>query len=119
MHVQTGDVESVRRRKIDYVVERSILLLARSVSCGGGAVARTSGANLLAPPASRLRGHRGSLSFHPARAASSLREGTTRRRRGNRWFLLDLVIVAAELHHRRVAATHHLVERLRGDDRLK
>jgi hypothetical protein len=84
MHVQAGDVECIRRRKIDEVVECSILLLARSISRGGGATMRTSGANLLVPPASRLRGHRGSFSFHPTRAASSLREGTTRRRRGNR-----------------------------------
>jgi hypothetical protein len=119
MHVQAGDVEGVRRRKIDKVVECSILLLARSVSRGGGATTRTIGANLLAPLASRLRGHRGSLSFHPTRAASSLREGTTRRRRGNRWFLLNLVRVATELYHRWVAATHHVWRGFGKFDRLK
>jgi hypothetical protein len=54
MHVQAGDVECIRRRKIDEVIECSILLLARSISREGGAVTRTSGTNLLAPLASRL-----------------------------------------------------------------
>jgi hypothetical protein len=91
MHVQADDVECIRRRKIDEVVKCSILLLARSISRGGGVASRTSGANLLASPASRLRGHRGSLSFHPIRVTSSLREGTTRQRRENRRFLLNLI----------------------------
>jgi hypothetical protein len=109
MHVQAGDVECIRRRKINEVVECPILLLlARSISRGGSAVTRSSGANFLAPPASRLRGLRGTLSFHPTRAASSLREGTMRRRRGNRRFLLNLIRVAAELNHGWVAATHHV-----------
>jgi hypothetical protein len=112
MHVQAGDVECIKRQKIDEVVECSILLLVRSISRGGGVATRTSGANLLTPPASRLRGHRGSLSFHPTRAASSLREGTTRQRRGNRRFLLNLIRVAAELYHGWVARDTPCLERL-------
>jgi hypothetical protein len=54
MHVQAGDVECIRRRKIDEVVECSILLLARSISRGGSAATRTIGTNFLAPPVSRL-----------------------------------------------------------------
>jgi hypothetical protein len=119
MHVQAGDVECIRRRKIDEVVECSILLLARSISRGGSAATRTIVANFLAPPVSRLRGHRGSLSFHPTRAASSLREGTTRRRRGNRRFLLNLIRVAAELYHGWVAATHHVWRGFGELDRLR
>jgi hypothetical protein len=46
MHVETGDEESVGQRRFDLVVERFILLLAWSVSSGGGALARTSGPNL-------------------------------------------------------------------------
>jgi hypothetical protein len=108
MHVQKGDVECIRRRKINEVVECAILLLARSISRGRSAATRSTGANFLAPPASRLLGHGRTLSFHPTRAASSLREGTTRRRRGNRRFLLNLIRVAAELNHGWVATTHHV-----------
>ena len=84
MHVQSGDVESIRRRKVDEVVESPILLLAGSIPRGRRATTRTRGANLLASPASRLRGHRRALAIHPTRATSSLREGATRRRRGDR-----------------------------------
>jgi hypothetical protein len=119
MHVETGDEESVGRWRFDLVVERSILLLQWRVSSGGGALARTSGANLSTPLARRLRGHRGSLPFQTAKALSSLGERTTRRRRRNRRFLLDFVGVTAELHHQRIAVTHHLVEKLREDERVK
>jgi hypothetical protein len=108
MHVETGDVECIWRRKVDEVVESPILLLAGSISRGGRATTRSSGANLLAPPASRLRGHGRTLSIHPTRAASSLREGATRRRRGDGRFLLNLVRVAPKLNHGRVATTHHV-----------
>jgi hypothetical protein len=119
MHVQAGDVECIRRRKINEVVECPILLLARSISRGGSAAMRSSGANFLAPPVSRLRGHRGTLSFHPTRAASSLREGMTRQRRGNRRFLLNLIRVAAELNHGWVATTHHVWRGFGTFDRLR
>jgi hypothetical protein len=119
MHVQAGDVECIKHRKINEVVECPILLLARSISREGSVATRTSGANLLAPPASWLRGHRGTLSFHPTRAASSLREGTTRRRRWNRRFLLNLIRVAAELNHGWVAATHHVWRGFGKMDRLR
>jgi hypothetical protein len=108
MHVQAGDVECIRRRKINEVVECPILLLARSISRGGSAATRTSGANFLAPPASWLWGHRGTLFFHPTRVMSSLREGTTRRGRWSQRFLLNLIRVAAELNHGWVAVTHHV-----------
>jgi hypothetical protein len=107
MHVQTGDVECIWRRRVDEVVESPILLLARSISRGRSVATRSSGANLLAPPASRLRGHGRTLSIHPTRAASSLREGATKRRRGDGRFLLNLIWVAAKLNHGRVATTHH------------
>ena len=107
MHVQTGDVECIWRWRVDEVVESPILLLARSISRGRSAATRSSGANLLAPPASRLRGHGRTLSIHPTRAASSLREGAARRRRGDGRFLLNLIRVAAKLNHGRVATTHH------------
>jgi hypothetical protein len=107
MHVQTGDVECIWRRRVDEVVESPILLLARSIFRVRSATTRSSGANLLAPPASRLRGHGRTLSIHPTRAASSLREGATRRRRGDGRFLLNLVRVAAKLNHGRVTTTHH------------
>jgi hypothetical protein len=108
MYVQTGDVECIWRRKVDEVVESPILLLARSISRGRSAATRSSGANLLAPPASRLRGHGRTLSIHPTRVASSLREGATRRRRGDGRFFLNLIRVAAELNHGGVATTHHV-----------
>jgi hypothetical protein len=107
MHVQFGDVESIWRRKVDEVVESPILLLAGSIPRGRHATTRTRGANLLASPASRLRGHGRTLSIHPTRATSSLREGATRRRRGDGRFLLNLVQVAAKLNHGRVATMHH------------
>jgi hypothetical protein len=119
MHVQAGDVECIRRWKINEVVECPILLLARSISRGGSAATRTSGTNFLAPPSSRLRGHRGTLSFHPTRVVPSLREGTTRRRRGNRRFLLNLIRVAAELNHGWVAVTHHVWRGFGKLDRLR
>jgi hypothetical protein len=108
MYVQTGDVECIWRRKVDEVVESPILLLARSISRGRSAATRSSGANLLAPPTSRLRGHGRTLSIHPTRVASSLREGVTRRRRGDGRFFLNLIRVAAELNHGGVATTHHV-----------
>ncbi|PWZ53632.1 hypothetical protein Zm00014a_001403 [Zea mays] len=108
MHVQTGDVECIWRRRVDEVIESPILLLARSISRGRSVATRSSGANLLAPPASRLRGHGRTLSIYPTRAASSLREGATRRRRGDGRFLLNLIRVAAKLSHGRVATTHHV-----------
>jgi hypothetical protein len=40
VHVQAGDVECNRHRKINEVIESSILLLARSISRGGGAAKR-------------------------------------------------------------------------------
>jgi hypothetical protein len=107
MHVQTGDVECIWCRKVDEVVKSPILLLEGSISRGGRATTRSSGANLMASPASRLRGHGRTLSIHPTRAASSLREGATRRMRGDGRFLLNLVRVAAKLNHGRVATTHH------------
>jgi hypothetical protein len=63
--------------------------------------------NLMASPVSRLRGHGRTLFIHPARAASSLREGATRQRRVDGRFLLYLVRVAAKLNHGRIATTHH------------
>jgi hypothetical protein len=56
MHVETGDEGSVGRRRFNLVVESSILLLAGSVSCGGGASAGTSGANLSTPPRAGCEG---------------------------------------------------------------
>jgi hypothetical protein len=49
MHVQTGDVESIWRRKVDEVVKSPILLLAGSISRGGRATTRSSGANCNIP----------------------------------------------------------------------
>jgi hypothetical protein len=54
MHVETGDEESIGRWRFDLVVESSILLLARSVSCRGGASAGAGGVNLSMPAARRL-----------------------------------------------------------------
>jgi hypothetical protein len=78
-----------------------------SIPRGRCATTRSRGANLLASPASRLRGHGRTLSIHPTRATSSLREGATRQRRGYGRFLLNLVRVAAKLNHGRVATTYH------------
>jgi hypothetical protein len=66
MHVETGDEESIGRWRFDLVVESSILLLARSISCGGGALAGMSGAYLSTPPRAGCEGIEGpSLSNRP------------------------------------------------------
>jgi hypothetical protein len=46
MQVQSGDVESIWRRKVDEVVESPILLLAGSIPRGRRATTRSRGANL-------------------------------------------------------------------------
>jgi hypothetical protein len=57
---------------------------------------------------SGLRGHGRSLPLNPTKASVLLGEGTTRRRRRNRRFLLNLIGITDELHHRWVHTTHHL-----------
>jgi hypothetical protein len=116
MHVETGDEESVGRWRIDLVVETSILLLARSISYGGGASAGAGGTNLSMPPARGLWGHRGSLPFQPTKTSSSLGERATRRRRRNGSFLLNFIGGTTELDHGGIATTHHLDKYLRGDE---
>jgi hypothetical protein len=101
-------VTSIDWRRVDLVIEGSILLLPRDVPCKGGATARARGANLLMSPVRGLRGHRGSLPLNPTRASAPLGEGTTRRGRWNGRFLLNLIGITAELSHRGVLATHHL-----------
>jgi hypothetical protein len=57
-----------------------------------------------------LRGHGGPLPFNPPRASTRLREGMTmQRRRGrNMIFLLNLLFITAEIHHRGIPAMNHL-----------
>jgi hypothetical protein len=108
MHAETGDEWSIGRRRVDLIVEGSILLLAREVPRRGGATMRAGGANLLTSPVRGLREHGRSLPLNPTRASTPLGEGTTRRRRWNRRFLLNLIGITVELNHRWVPVTHHL-----------
>jgi hypothetical protein len=107
MHAETGDKTSIGRWRVDLIVKGSIFLLAGEVPCRGAATVRAGGANLLTSPARGLRGHGRSLSLNRTIASAPLREGTTRQRRVNRRFLLNLIRITAELHHRWVPTMHH------------
>jgi hypothetical protein len=111
MHVETGVKRSVGQRGLDIVVKGFLFLLAEEVPCRGAATTSARGGNLLPSPTRGLRGHGGSLPLNSSRASVPLRGGTTRRRRGNRRFLLNLIRVATKLHHRWVPTLNHLEER--------
>jgi hypothetical protein len=71
---------------------------------------RERGGHLLPPSLRRLVRPGGSLLLNPAKTTTPLGEGSTRRRGGNRRFLLNLVLIAAiaEVDDRRISTMNHL-----------
>jgi hypothetical protein len=58
-----------------------------------------------------LRGNGGLRPLNPPRALAPLGEGTMRQRGRNWRFLLNLLLIAVEVHHRGIPTTNHLEEK--------